>query len=255
MAAVFVALALLERLWPFRSATQAKPWRWFTNIALFVIDSLAVRLLVPVAMVGMAGLAAEAGWGVFNNLAAPLWVQFVVTILALDLALYVQHWATHRVPILWRMHRVHHADRDFDVTTAARFHPFEIVLSMIYKSVVVAALGAPAVAVFVFEVGFAILTLWTHANLSLPASLDRAVRRLVVTPDMHRIHHSSVRSETDSNYGTFLSGWDRLFETYTADARSGARGITIGLAPWQDDRPNRLGWSLLLPFFENGRGR
>ncbi len=248
VATTFLLLAALELAVPFRTAVQAKPRRWFTNLALFALDTLAVRLLLPVAMVGMAVLAADRGWGLFNMIAAPGWLAFVATILALDLALWLQHWATHRVAWLWRLHRVHHTDRDFDVATAARFHPLEIVLSMVWKVGVVAALGAPASAVFVFETGFAVFTLWTHANLTLPGRWESAVRKLVVTPDMHRIHHSQRPRETNSNYGTFLSGWDRLFGTYIAAAQDPQDSLTIGLEQWQDERPARLGFSLMLPF-------
>lgn len=248
MASVFVLIILAELALPFRRGVQPRGRRWTTNLALFAIDTLAVRLLLPLAMLGVAVLALERGWGLFNLFQVPFWLAFVASLLALDLALYVQHWATHRVPLLWRLHRVHHTDRDFDVTTAARFHPGEIVLSLAYKMALVAALGAPPMAVFVFETIFALAALFTHANLALPAGLDRAVRLALVTPDMHRIHHSAVREETDSNYGTFLSGWDRLLGTYRAAAEA---PLTIGLAEWQDERPARLGWSLLLPFRRN----
>lgn len=248
MAVGFVLLALVELIAPFRRARVARPQRWFTNLALFAIDTTAVRLLVPLAMVGTALLAAERGWGLFNAIDLPAWLAFALTFIALDLALYLQHWATHRVPLLWRMHRVHHCDRDFDVTTAARFHPFEILLSMLYKMAVVVLLGAPVLAVAVFEIGFALFTLFTHANLALPVRIEPIARRVIVTPTMHRIHHSARQSETDSNYGTIFSGWDRLFNTYCAKAREPQESMTIGLAQWQDDQPSRLGFSLWLPF-------
>lgn len=218
------------------------------NLALFALSTLAVRLVLPLAMVGTAALAQKEGWGLFNVLSAPVWVAFASSLVVLDLALWAQHWATHNVPLLWHVHRVHHADTGFDVTTAARFHPLEIVPSMAWKMAVLAALGAPVVAVFAFETGFAIATLWTHANLSLPAPVERVVRRLLVTPDMHRIHHSLQPSETNSNYGTVLSCWDRLFGTYVAQAQAPPDTMPIGLAEWRDGRVRRLGWSLLLPF-------
>ena len=249
MALAFAALAGLELVAPLRRVERGG--RWFTNLALFAIDTAAQRVLVPVAMVGMAVTAEESDWGLFNIVDAPDWLAFLATLLALDLALYVQHWATHRVPLLWRLHRVHHVDRGFDVTTAARFHPVEIVLSLLYKVAVVAALGAPVLAVFVFEVGFAVFTLWTHANLSLPAPLDRIARAVIATPDMHRIHHSVRMPETNSNYGTVLSSWDRLFGTYTAEARVAQQTMPIGLAEWQDERPAKLGFSLTLPFHKH----
>ncbi|QZH76082.1 MAG: sterol desaturase family protein [Erythrobacter sp.] len=248
IAAGFLLFATLELVLPFRRGLQPKGRRWVTNLALFAIDTLAVRLLLPLAMLGTALLAAERGWGLFNTIAVPGWLAFALTLLALDLALWVQHWATHRVPWLWRLHRVHHTDRDFDVTTAARFHPLEIVLSMGWKMGVVAALGAPALAVVVFETGFALFTLWTHSNLALPARVESMVRKLIVTPDLHRIHHSVRMEETNSNYGTALTLWDRLFGTYRGSARDPQESMAIGLAEWQDDRPARLGFSLWLPF-------
>ena len=243
IAAIFLLFALIEIAAPVRAAPRGH--RWLTNLTLFAIDTLAVRLVIPVLMVGAAALAAERGWGLLNGIALPDWAEVLLAILALDLALYVQHWATHRVPLLWRLHKVHHSDPAFDVTTAARFHPLEIVLSMLYKVAVVIALGLPVWGVFLFELVFTIATLFTHANFALPRMLEGAVRALLVTPDMHRIHHSALQRETDSNYGTLLSGWDRLFGTYTEAAQG---SLTIGLGHYQDSRPHRLGWSLLLPF-------
>lgn len=251
LAGTFLALAGLELLIPRRERRQPVAQRWFANLGLFVIDTLAVRVLVPVLLVGMAALLQERGWGLLNALELPWWFAFGLTLLVLDLAIYLQHWATHRIPILWRMHRVHHTDRDFDVTTAARFHPFEIVLSMLYKLAVVAALGPPVLAVLVFEVLFNALTVFTHSNIRLPGKVDAVIRKLLVTPDMHRVHHSTVERETNSNYGTILSAWDRFFGTYRKDAEAGQDGVTFGLASYQDARPNGLGWSLILPFLSN----
>ena len=243
VAAAFASFALIEWLAPARAAPRGR--RWVTNLTLYAIDTLAVRLLIPLAMVGTAIVAAERGWGLLNQLSLPVWLGVAVAILALDLALYVQHWATHRVPMLWRLHKVHHCDPAFDVTTAARFHPVEIVLSMVYKCAVVAALGLPALGVFAFELIFTIATLFTHANFALPPRAEAMVRRVLVTPDLHRIHHSARMVETNSNYGTLLSGWDRLFGSYCGKAR---HDHVIGLEPYQDTRPHRLGWSLALPF-------
>ncbi|WP_454597582.1 sterol desaturase family protein [Qipengyuania sp. SM2507] len=253
MALVFAALAALELMVPRRPLRHGRARRWVTNLGLFALDTALVRVAVPLLMVGTAQLAQARGWGLFNQLALPFWLELLLTLAALDLALFFQHWATHRVPLLWRLHQVHHADPDFDVTTAARFHPIEIGLSMLYKMAVVAALGPAALAVFVFEVAFNAATLFVHANLSLPPALDRLARFFVVTPDMHRIHHSTLQRETNSNYGTMLSGWDRLFRTYRARAQAGQDGLTIGLAEYQDDRPLALGWSLLLPFRDRAK--
>lgn len=248
IAATFLFFASLELVVPFRALSQPKRQRWLTNLALFVIDALALRLVVPLAMIGMAVLAEERGWGLLNQVALPAWFAGLVAFLVLDFALFVQHWATHRIPILWRMHRVHHVDRDFDVTTAARFHPFEIVLSMIYKVGIVAVLGAPALAVFLFEVLFTMATLFSHSNTRLPRPFEASVRTVIVTPDMHRIHHSARENETNSNYGTLLSCWDRLLGTYVSKASEDQRIMAIGLENWQTDEPRKLGWSLLLPF-------
>ncbi|WP_234032801.1 sterol desaturase family protein [Aurantiacibacter arachoides] len=248
VASAFAILAVLEIAVPFRTARHTRGRRWLTNLALFALDTAAVRLVLPLAMAGTAVVAAERGWGLFNAVGAPGWLALAGSLLALDLALWVQHLATHRVPWLWRLHRVHHVDRAFDVTTAARFHPVEIVLSMAWKMAVVAALGAPVLAVVVFEAGFAVFALWTHANLDLPAQAERWVRGLIVTPGMHRIHHSTRPGETNSNYGTVLSGWDRLFGTYVGSAADAPRTMPIGLAEFRDERPTRLGWSLWFPF-------
>ncbi len=253
MALVFAALAGAELFVPRRPLHHGRARRWVTNLGLFALDTALVRVAVPLLMVGTAQLAQARGWGLLNQLALPFWFELLLTLVALDLALFLQHWATHRVPLLWRLHQVHHADPDLDVTTAARFHPLEIGLSMLYKMAVVAALGPAALAVFVFEVLFNAATLFVHANLSLRPALDRLARFAIVTPDMHRIHHSTLQRETNSNYGTMLSGWDRLFGTYRARAQAGQDGLTIGLAEYQDERPLALGWSLLLPFRDRAR--
>lgn len=248
LALVFGGLAAIELAMPHRRARLPKGQRWFTNLSLFALDTVLVRLAIPLLMIGTAQLAGERGWGLFNWIAVPVWLEFLAAVVLLDLALYIQHWATHRVPVLWQLHKVHHSDPDFDVTTAARFHPFEIGASMLYKMAVVALLGAPVLAVFAFEILFNAATVFTHANVGLPRRVDSAARTLFVTPDMHRIHHSARRTETDSNYGTLLSLWDRLFGTYRREAEAGRGDIVIGLETYQDERPGRLFWSLLLPF-------
>jgi sterol desaturase/sphingolipid hydroxylase (fatty acid hydroxylase superfamily) len=251
IAGVFLLFAVLELVVPFRRLSQPKLQRWGTNLLLFALDTLALRLIVPGAMLGAALLAEARGWGLLNLVALPAWLAVVLAVLALDLALWVQHWATHRVPLLWRMHRVHHADRDFDVTTAARFHPFEIVLSMLYKMALVIALGAPVLAVVLFELLFTAATLFNHSNIQLPRTAEGPVRHVLVTPAMHRIHHSARMAETNSNYGTLLPWWDRLLGTYLAEPNHGQAGMTIGLGQWQDDQPRRLGFSLRMPFLPN----
>lgn len=253
-AGVFAIMAVAEALVPRRARTLGRPRRWFANLGIVVIDSLVVRILFPVAAIGFAMIAAERGWGLFNLTGLPLWLEGLLAILLLDLAIYGQHVATHRIPLLWRLHQVHHADRDIDVTTGTRFHPIEIALSMVWKILVVVALGAPAWAVLVFEVVLNGMAMFNHANFDLGRRLDGWLRLVVVTPDMHRVHHSVLRDETDSNYGFNLSLWDRVFGTYKPQPERGHTDMTIGLPPYQDERPADLVWMLMLPFRRVRRG-
>jgi sterol desaturase/sphingolipid hydroxylase (fatty acid hydroxylase superfamily) len=254
-AGIFAVMALLELLIPKRKLDHSKAHRWFTNLAIGGLDSALVRLMalfvIPLAAVAAALWAEREGWGMFNGTAWPAWLEMLVAIVLLDLAIYAQHVASHKIPILWRLHKMHHADVDFDVTTAIRFHPIEIGLSMLWKMLVVVALGADAVAVVLFEVILNGCAMFNHGNVDLPRWLDRSLRTFLVTPDMHRVHHSVYRSEHDTNYGFNLSVWDRLFGTYTAQPRDGHAGMTIGLTPYQSEAPTGLVWSLVLPF----RGR
>lgn len=251
-AGLFCLLALAEWARPRRRLRVSKPRRWFTNWALVLIDNASLRLLslvLPFLAVGAALTAADSGWGLFNWLDLPWLLELIAAMLLLDLAIWAQHLITHKIPILWRLHRVHHADRDFDVTTALRFHPVEILLSMLWKVSLVYAIGPSALAVILFEITLNGTAMFNHANLALPKSLDRVIRTILVTPDMHRIHHSTNRVEHDSNYGFALSIWDRLFRTYRAQPNDGHDKMEIGLQ-WQGDEPNRLTWSLALPFFK-----
>lgn len=246
---VFLAVALAERWAPRRRAGTATAPRWMANLGLVVVDSLTLRLLSVASAVGTA-LAVEAqGWGVFNHLLwPPAWLEGLSAVVILDVAIYLQHVLFHAVPLLWRFHRVHHSDRDFDVTTGVRFHPVEVLLSMIYKMGVVAVLGLPAVAVLVFEVILNATSLFNHGNVFLPVGADRVLRWFLVTPDMHRVHHSPRRVETDSNFGFNLPWWDRLFGTYRAQPAAGHAAMAIGL----DDvrQPDRwpLFGLLVMPF-------
>lgn len=252
---VFLAMAGLEWLLPKRELRHRKVRRWLTNMSITVISSAVVRVLaqltIPIAAVAAALYCSRQGIGLFNWTAWPTAIEVVLSILILDFALWLQHLISHKVPILWRLHQMHHSDVDIDVTTAIRFHPIEIALSMVWKILWVAALGASAVAVIAFEVILNGCAMFNHANLALPGWLDRALRLIIVTPDMHRVHHSIDRREHDSNYGFNLSIWDRLFRTYEAQPRLGHQGMTIGLAPYQSERPTQLGWSLLLPFHKS----
>ena len=251
-AVVLVAMGCAEALWPRRGRTVPRVARWRTNGALAALDTLLVRVLAqaaaPFAAVAVAAFAEARGIGLLNAAVAPPWTKVIAAFLLLDLAVWAQHVAFHRIAVLWRFHAVHHADRDIDVTTALRFHPGEIVVSALYKSVAVLALGPPVVAVIVFEIALNACAMFNHANVALPAWLDRALRPLVVTPDLHRIHHSTDPREHNSNFGFCLSVWDRLFGVFTAQPAAGQQGMTIGLAGNQTSAPARLVWSLRAPF-------
>ncbi len=247
-AGVFGVMAMYEVAWPRRDLVLGRGRRWITNLFIVVLDSVLVRLVFPLAAVGAALWAGETGTGLFNALGLPVWIAGVAGFLILDFAIWAQHLIFHKVPILWRVHRVHHSDRDIDVTTALRFHPIEILLSMAIKIGIVVALGIPAFAVFVFEVVLNGMAMFNHANVRIPVRVERWLRLLVVTPDMHRVHHSIIHRETDSNYGFNLSVWDRAFGTYVAQPEKGHDGMTIGLAEHQSDAPSRIGWALMFPF-------
>lgn len=247
---LFAVFATVEAWAPRRPRVLPRGQRWLTNWSLVLLDTLTLRalaLLLPLLAVGAAVDAGRNGWGLFNVLALPVWIEVIAAILILDFAIWAQHLVTHRVPLLWRFHRVHHADRDMDVTTAIRFHPVEIAASMLVKIGLVYALGPSALAVVLFEIILNGTSLFNHANIALPSWADRAVRMILVTPDMHRVHHSVIRAEHDSNFGFALSVWDRIFGTYRPQPMAGHDAMQVGLE-WQDEKPARLGWSLKLPF-------
>ncbi len=255
--AIFLAVLLGMAVWelsaPRRRGEIPRLLRWSNNIALVVIDTILLRVTFPVLAVGAAVLAEERGWGLFHALEVPVLLAGVLGFLALDLAIYLQHVLFHAVPVLWRLHRMHHADLEFDVSTGLRFHPVEILLSMGIKLGVVAALGPPALAVLVFEVVLNATSLFNHSNVRLGGA-DRIVRLFVVTPDMHRVHHSVRPSETNRNFGFNLPWWDRLFGTYTAQPRDGHEGMTIGLGEFRTRRDLWLDRMLLQPFRKGSRG-
>ncbi|NSX56023.1 sterol desaturase family protein [Parasulfitobacter algicola] len=247
---LFALIAMLEAILPRRKRRQTRTSRWFTNWSIVILDTLTLRLIaviLPLLAIGASIDAERLGWGLFNQISLPFALEIVLTILIFDFAIWAQHVVSHKIPILWRIHRVHHADRDMDVTTAIRFHPVEIAFSMLLKIGLVYLLGPAALAILIFEILLNGSAMFNHANLKLPLGLDRILRLFVVTPDMHRIHHSVTRDEHDSNYGFALSWWDRLFQTYSQNPRDGHEDMEIGLE-WQDDRPSKLGWSLSLPF-------
>ena len=248
-AAVFAVMCLWEMAAPRRPLSVGKGLRWVHNIGLFVFNSLLLRLLFPAAAVGLALAVNELGWGLFNRIALPFWLEVAGAVLLLDLAIYLQHRLMHRVPMLWRLHRVHHADLDIDLTTGSRFHTLEILFSMLVKWLVIAALGPALLAVLIFEILLNSMAVFNHANVRLPPALDRWLRRLLITPDVHRVHHSVIQHETDSNFGFNLSVWDRLFGTYVAQPQAGHRGMTIGLNEFRDPmQVERLPGMLMLPF-------
>jgi len=244
---VFVVMALWELGGARRRLTTAKGARWFANLGITVVNTVVVRFIFPAAAVGMAVVAAERGWGVLNQISAPAALTIVGSVLLLDLAIFLQHVMFHAVPVLWRLHMVHHADVDFDVTTGLRFHPVEIVLSMLIKLGVVLFLGPPVVAVLIFEVLLNATAMFNHGNVRIALSLDRVLRCFVVTPDMHRVHHSVVPKETNSNFGFNLPWWDRLVGTYRAQPAAGQEAMTIGLEQYQEPRRQSLAWMLVLP--------
>ncbi|AXI53526.1 hypothetical protein SuNHUV7_07270 (plasmid) [Pseudoseohaeicola sp. NH-UV-7] len=247
---LFALFATLEALAPRRDRRQPRRTRWITNWGITILNTLTLRALafgLPLLAVGAALDASAQGWGLFNIVGWPVWFEVVLAVLIFDFAIWLQHLITHKVPLLWRLHRVHHADVDIDVTTAIRFHPVEIALSMVLKIGLVYLLGPAALAVILFEILLNGTAMFNHANIRLPLWLDAILRKVLVTPDMHRVHHSVHRAEHDTNYGFALSVWDRLFGTYLAQPAAGHTQMQIGLE-WQDDRPSRLGWSLRLPF-------
>jgi sterol desaturase/sphingolipid hydroxylase (fatty acid hydroxylase superfamily) len=251
-AVVFTALVLWEWLAPRRALTVGRQPRWPGNLGILAIDIVAVRLLVPTAAVGVALIAASRGWGLFNLIGVPGWVSIVAGVIALDLIIYTQHVIFHHVPVLWRLHRMHHADLDIDVTTGVRFHPLEILLSLAIKIAAVALLGVPAIAVLIFEVLLNASSMFNHSNVVLPQWLEPIARWIIVTPQMHQVHHSIERMETDRNFGFNLPWWDRLFGTYRERPAAGEKDMKIGLPIFRDTVELRIVRLLTQPFRNDG---
>jgi len=247
-AGVFLVMAAWEFVVPRRKQVIGRGWRWPNNLGVVVVDTLLVRILLPVTAFGLAVLAERRGFGLFNVVALPAWVTVVASVVILDLAIYLQHVLFHAVPGLWRLHRMHHADLEIDVSTGVRFHPIEIILSMFIKLAVVGILGAPPLSVLIFEVLLNATSMFNHANVRIPLAVDRVLRWLVVTPDMHRVHHSIVARETNSNFGFNLPWWDRLFGTYRAQPAAGHNGMTIGIDQFREPRELGLDRMMLQPF-------
>jgi sterol desaturase/sphingolipid hydroxylase (fatty acid hydroxylase superfamily) len=248
-----LVIAACEALAPRRERTVGRLVRWPPNLALVALNTLLVRGVLPISAVSLAVLAEERGWGLFNGAVSHGWMTLILSVALLDLAIYLQHIMFHAVPVLWRLHRMHHADLDFDATTGVRFHPVEILLSTGYKLALVSVLGIPAIAVVVFEALLNLGSMFNHANLWLPEPVDRALRWLVVTPDMHRVHHSAAPAETNSNFGFTLPWWDRLCGTYRAEPAAGHERMTIGLEDFRDPGYLRLDQLLVQPLLGGAR--
>jgi len=249
----FFGMLLLMALWeivaPRRALTVSKTVRWVNNLGLVFLNSFIVRIIFPTAAVGVASFVNSSGWGMLNYYDVPFLLAVIASVIAMDFVVYVQHVMVHAIPALWRLHRVHHADPDYDVTTGARFHPIEIVLSMLIKFATIVVLGPPVVAVVIFEVMLNATAMFNHGNVRLPIALDRILRLLVVTPDMHRVHHSIEDDEANSNFGFSLPWWDRLFGTYRDQPRAGHVGMTIGIHKFNEAK--QVSWlpgMLTLPF-------
>lgn len=246
---IFAIMALWEVRTPCRTLSVSKGIRWANNLGLVFLNSFVLRLLFPAAAVGVAAFAQQRGWGVLNFYHIPFVLSVIISVIAMDMIIYLQHVMVHAVPVLWRLHRVHHADLDYDVTTGARFHPIEIILSMLIKFAAITVLGPPVVAVVIFEVVLNGTAMFNHGNVQLPARLDRVLRWFLVTPDMHRVHHSIEDDEANSNFGFSLPWWDRLFGTYRDQPRDGHKGMTIGIHHYKDPKQvNQLPGMLALPF-------
>jgi len=250
---ILVLVAIWELLAPRRPLATSKRIRWYSNLSLVFIDTLTVRLLLPVQAVGVALSMGKYDWGILNNVMLPNWMGIALGILGLDLVIYLQHAMFHAIPAFWRLHRVHHTDLDFDVTTGVRFHPIEILLSMGVKMAAVVVLGVSAIAVILFEVLLNATSMFNHGNIRLPGRIDRVLRLLVVTPEMHRVHHSVVIKEHNSNFGFNFPWWDRLMGTYQAQPARGHEGMIFGLSQFRNPTRLTLPRLLILPFFETGK--
>ncbi len=244
---LLVILMVLEALAPRRQRVIDRWRRWPGNLGIAIVDTVVVRLFFPAAAVGVALMAQTHGWGLFNLVVWPSWLTIMLSVVALDLLIYAQHVAFHAVPFLWRVHRTHHSDPEIDTTTALRFHPIEIILSLLTKFTAIVALGVPPLAVLIFEVVLNASAMFNHGNIALPRAIDRVLRWVIVTPDMHRVHHSVVARETNSNFGFNLPYWDRLFGTYRAQPAAGHDAMTIGLADFRDRDDQRIDRLLIQP--------
>ncbi len=248
--AMLAVVGLWEILLPRKNRVASKSLRWLNNLGLVFLNALILRLMFPILAVGTALVAKQEGWGLGNNFQIPFAVQLILGVILLDLLIYGQHVIFHKVPLLWRLHRMHHIDPDLDVTSGARFHPVEIGLSMVIKMGFVWLLGIPAESVLIFELILNASAMFNHGNILIPLQVDRIVRRIIVTPDMHRVHHSVYKEETNTNYGFFLSWWDRLFKTYKEQPKEGHEKMVLGTGYFVDSKYLKLHWLLSVPFLK-----
>ena len=246
-AAIFICMLVFEMFAPRRRLTTPKMFRWFNNLSMHVLNTVMIRGLFQVIPIAVAILAVENGWGLINLYHLPPWFAVIIGAVSLDFVIYLQHVAFHTVPFCWRLHMVHHTDMDIDMTTGVRFHPVEIILSMFIKMAAIVILGAPPLAVLIFEVVLNGGSIFTHSNVYIPGAVDRALRVFFVTPDMHRVHHSVIIRETNTNFGFNLSWWDRIMDTYQDQPSAGHEGMTIGLGYFRDEKKLSLLWLLVLP--------
>lgn len=245
---VLLSMALLEALFPRKQRTQTRKQRWPTNFIILASEILILRLLGPIAAVVTASYAMDNGWGLLTYIRLPYYLDVIIGFVLLDLAIYWQHVASHKIPMLWRFHRVHHADRDIDVTTGFRFHPIEAAASMLYKCLIILLLGPIVTAVILFEIVLNASAMFNHANVKLPLWLDKILRPIIVTPDFHRVHHSTIVRETNSNYGFFMSAWDYIFRSYNKQPTEGHDDMRIGLDEYQNKLPSNIRWNFTIPF-------
>ncbi len=246
---IFLSMLLWEAIAPWRQRSTHKRMRWYSNMGLLGLGTVLLRVVFPLAAVGVAAIAQAQNWGLLHLISLPRWQTLVLSIVGLDFAVYLQHVLFHALPTLWRLHQVHHTDPDFDVTTGVRFHPLELLLSMAIKIAIVGFLGTPVIAVLIFELLLNATSLFNHGNVRLPVRVDRLLRWMIVTPDMHRIHHSVIPQESNRNFGFNLPWWDYLFGTYQQHPSAGYQKMGVGLAEYQHDaRVEQLPWLLILPF-------
>ena len=245
---LFILLMAWEVASPKRKLLQLRRFRWFSNIGLIVTSSILIRFIIPTAAVGVALLAEKDNLGFLNYFDLSTTAHFIIAFILMDLAIYFQHVMFHALPMFWRFHRVHHSDLDCDISTGLRFHPFEMIISILFKFVIIISIGAPVIAVVCFEIILNAASMFTHSNIKIPANLEKLVRWIVVTPDMHRIHHSVNENETNSNFGFFISVWDRLFGTYINEPKEGQQNMEIGLHSFRQAKWQNLRWLIYLPF-------